>query len=166
MKRQILILLVFTYSIFAYSQSLPDSIPKLEIFQITKAYQLYADTSLNCDDLFVMNRTFISLIYKNDSSCAILIGRDNVDSTLFAGIATKTKNSVFNTSDKNAEFFKWNFIMAGHAGERKEALINKEYITGSFEERGAKYFFFCIYILNETEYQFYCKQLETKDWMN
>lgn len=164
MKKEIFAILVCILGFVLAAQSQDNKLnPKGEVFLITEAY-VVSDYNLNNArklNEFVDSSTYITILHKNDSACVIGIDHGNIERTLFLGHAAKTQNTIFKATRNDAEFFKWSFVR-GSGSKETEALIFKEYITGSYEERKAKYYFINIVFQDMSQFQIYGRLLEEK----
>jgi hypothetical protein len=161
MRKEIIAILVciLGFTLSAHSQG-NKSNSKGEVFLITEAYSV-SDGNINNGrklNEFVDSSTYITILRTNDTAYVIGIDHGNINSTIFLGHATKTQNTIFKATRNDAEFFKWSFIK-GNDSKETEALIFKEYITGSFEERKAKYYFINIVFQDMSQFQIYGRLL-------
>lgn len=72
----------------------------------------------------------------------------------YLGSAKKIANPGFKTMRDDAEFYSWLYVTHGNK-EKKDAYIDKEYVTRSLEEKGKRYYYFNIVFPDNSQYQFY-----------
>lgn len=150
----VIILILVSLHTFSFAQVSKDTIQSVEYYEFTEAYIIYSDTTLNLSKTYVVQSSGIILMPLRDSTI-ISITRGSIDSVQYLGHAIKIVNPSFVPTRDDSEFFKWSYM--GHRDTQYEkAFIMKEYITGSLEKRGKKYYSFDIANYSEGyEYQFY-----------
>jgi len=129
-----------------------------EFYLIREAYYIKDDSTYNINENFIDKPTGIALIPFNDS-IIISIDHGGIDQVLFMGYGKKIINPGFEVSRDDAEFYIWSFIEPG-IDERQRAYILKEYVTGSLEHRGVKFFYFNFRFADKSQYQFYASVLK------
>ena len=161
MAKRLIISIILTYIIVApaFGQDEQNAKPKAEVYLITQFYHKLADTVLNLKEEFGDTSTYLTILPRNDGTCLIVIDHGDVESVKFFGKAEGIENPGFDSTRDDAEFYLWNYISADSSDEMI-AFVFKEYVTGSLEEGGSKYFFFSILFSLESEFQIYAKMLE------
>jgi hypothetical protein len=96
----------------------------------------------------------ILLMHGRYSSIIISVDHGGLDSVIYLGFAKKTQNTGFNSTRNDSEFYKWSYIKPNDS-QTQEAVVMKEYLTGSLEKKGLKYYFFDIVNTNISELQIY-----------
>jgi len=162
MAKRIFITLLFASLVVAplLCQEGQNPRPKGETYLITEIYHKLADTALNLKEEFVDRNTFLAILPETDSTWLIIIGHGGEDGVEFGGEAEKIENPGFNATRDDAEFYLWKYISPDSPTHERGALVFKEYVTGSLEQRGSKYFFFSIMFSPESEFQIYGKLRE------
>ena len=159
MKKEILIILVYSCCFASLTNAQGSaSLSKGEVFLITEAYEISNGNSRSLKE-FVDTSTYITILTINDSAFVIGIDHGSVENTILFGKANKTENTGFTEKRDDAEFFKW-FYISNIEPKGNEALVFKEYLTGSFEESNAKYYFFNIVFHDMSQFQIYGRLLE------
>ena len=153
--KMIFIVILSFFPFLINAQTLKDTLSYIEFYRITEAYFTMDDTTLILKETFVDQPSAIIIItMPKDSSIVISIdhGKDKV---IFLGYATEIENHIdFEVTGEDPKFYHW--LYAEHDVEdTQEALIFKEYITGSIEKKGSKYFFFDFVFKKGFEMQFY-----------
>lgn len=160
MRLAVFLLFISFQSIVIGQVQAKDSINKsFDYYIITEAYYIVKDTTLNLKEFFV-DRTSGILFIPGKDSIILSINHGDMDSVLYLGFAKQTKNPGFNTTREDSEFYKWSYIKPNNS-QNQEAIVMKEYVTGSLEKRGKKFYFFSIVNADLSELQIYGYQYET-----
>lgn len=152
------ILFFLSLQLGLYGQNSNDSIPIGEFYLIREAYFIKNDSTYNIDKDFIDQTTGIALIPFNDS-VIISIDHGGINQVLYLGYGKKIKNPGFGVSRNDSEFYLWTYIEP-NVSEKQNAFILKEYVTGSLEQRGVKYFYFNIQFKDTSQYQFYATVIQ------
>lgn len=158
----LIVVLFFLRCFFANGQATNDTISTNgEYYPITEAYFIKNDTTYNINEEFIDQPSGIIFIPENDSSIIIGINHGSTEKTAYLGHGKKIINPGFLNTTENSEFYSWLYFTHG-ATESKLAYIHKEYVEGSLEKRGRKYFYFGIHFSDNSEYQFYTLKITKK----
>lgn len=158
---KILMLLVFlTLNLISYGQVSIDTIPSGDLYLITEAYYIKDDSTYNINREFIDQPSGLMFIPFNDS-IIISIDHGGIDKVQYLGYGKEIKNPGFIVSRTDSDFYYWSFIES-KVPSRQKAYILKEYVTGSLEQRGRKYFYFNIQFWDGSEYQFYTYLIDPK----
>jgi hypothetical protein len=148
-------LFLLSLSIFSYGQTANDSFTFTgEYFVITTAYHILNDSAYNLKEEYVDKPSGILIVPDSDSTAIISIHHGSIDSISFMGIGKKIPNPGFDVSSDESTFYSWQYITHG-VTEKQEAFFCKEYLEGSLEKRGNKYYLFSILFFQNSQYQFY-----------
>lgn len=137
------------------AQTLQDTLSYIEFYRITEAYFTMDDTSLILKETFVDQPSAILIITMPSDSSIIISIDHGKDKVIYLGYATEIENPInFEVNGEDPKFYHW--LCGEHdVEETQEAVIFKEYITGSNEKRGSQYFFFDFVFKKGFEMQFY-----------
>lgn len=151
----IFIAILSHFSFLVDAQTLKDTTSFIEYYRITEAYFNSKDTSVILKETFVDQPSAILIITMPTDSSIIISIDHGKDKVIYLGYATEINNPAdFEVSGENPIFYQW--LYGEHNVEdTQEAVIFKEYITGSFEKRGSKYFFFDFVFKKGFELQLY-----------
>lgn len=147
------ILLFLSLQIISFGQIPNDTIPSADLYLITEAYFIKNDSTYNINKEFIDQPSGIMFVPFKDS-IIISIDHGGLDKVQYLGYGKKIENPGFDVTRTDSEFFFWSYGVH-NVVERQKAYILKEYITGSLEERGRKYFYFNIQFSDGSQYQFY-----------
>ena len=156
--KPVAILLFLSLQFGLYGQTKNDTIPSGEFYLITEAYFIKNNSTFNINKDFIARPTGIALIPFNDS-VIISIDHGGIDQVLHLGYGKKITNPGFEVSRNDSEFYLWKYIEP-NVSEKQNAFILKECVTGSFEQRGVKYFYFNIQFKDRSQYQFYASVIQ------
>jgi hypothetical protein len=148
------ILLILSLQTIAYGQVSDSTDKSGNYYIISEAYLVLRDTTLNLNNYFVDKTSGILFLSRRDSSIIISIDHGGLDSVIYLGHAKKIQNPGFNVRRNDSEFYKWSY-MEHNKPEHKDANVMKEYVTGSLEEKGRKYYFINIVNTDQSQFQFY-----------
>ncbi|HPT21806.1 MAG TPA: hypothetical protein PLR88_07660 [Bacteroidales bacterium] len=153
--KAIIFLIFLTASVFINGQNIKESNSSNgDYFVITEAYYIKNGTASDVNKEFADGRSGIMFMTSKDNSVVISLHVGSIDSVKYLGSAKKIANPGFKTMRDDAEFYSWLYVTHGNK-EKKDAYIDKEYVTGSLEEKGKKYYYFNIVFSDNSQYQFY-----------
>lgn len=158
--KPIILTILLTVSVFVNGQTAKDTLSAQgDYFIITEAYYIKNGIASDVNKEFVDGRSGIMFMTLKDNSVIISLHVGSLDSIRYLGSAKKIANPGFKTMRDDAEFYSW--LYATHKNlEKKEAYIDKEYVTGSLEEKGKEYYYFNIVFPDNSQYQFYSYKRE------
>ena len=158
--KPIIFLIFLTISVFVNGQNIKETTSsKDNYFVFTEAYYIKNGNASDVNKEFVDGRSGIMFMTLKDNSVAISLHVGSIDSVMYLGSAKKIANPGFNTMRDDAEFYSW--LYATHKNlEKREAYIDKEYVTGSLEEKGKRYYYFNIVFKDNSQYQFYAYRID------
>ena len=155
-----IIIFLLSLSVLVNGQNAKETTsPKDDYFVFTEAYYIKNGTASDVKKEFVDGRSGILFMTLEDSSLIISLHVGSIDSVKYLGSAKTIANPGFKTMRDDAEFYSWLYI-THRDKEKKEAYIDKEYVTGSLEEKGKRYYYFNIVFPDNSQYQFYAYRRE------
>jgi len=153
--KKIAFLILLTLSVFVNGQTANDTLSTQgDYFIITEAYYIKNGIASDVNKEFADGRSGIMFMTLKDNSVVISLHVGIIDSVRYLGSAKKIANPGFKTMRDDAEFYSWQYVTHENK-EKKEAYIDKEYVTGSLEEKAKKYYYFNIVFPDNSQYQFY-----------
>lgn len=158
--KAIAIFLLLSPGIISFGQGLNDTIPSGDLYLITEAYYIKDDSTYNINKEFIDQPSGLMFIPFKDS-IIISIDHGGIDKVQYLGYGKKIENPGFTVSRTDSEFYFWLYVEPKVPSKQK-AYILKEYVTGSLEQRGRKYFYFNIQFSDGSQYQFYTYIIGTK----
>ena len=144
---------------FLNGQSQQDSAGNSSYYRISEAYYFENDSTTVLDNWIEQGTRMRFIPVKDSIIISIDIGSDN--KVFFAGMAVGIKNPGFKSGREDTEFYHWTFISHIKEGIR-DAYISKEYIEGSLEKLGRKYYTIHIAFPDQTEFLFYANEPKSR----